>query len=46
MGQVNRIMAGFMAAKMMIAQRASPNPDDLANPEISMKDVMKAALGK
>ena len=37
---------GFMAAKMMIAQRASPNPDDLANPEISMKDVMKAALGK
>ena len=37
---------GFMAAKMMIAQRARPNPEDLANPEISMKDVMKAALGK
>lgn len=37
---------GFMAAKMMIAQRARPNLDDLANPDVPMKDVMKAALGK
>ena len=37
---------GFMAAKMMIAQRASPDLDDLANPDVPMKDVMKAALAK
>jgi len=37
---------GFMAAKMMIAQRAKPDVDDLVNPDVPMKDVMKAALGK
>lgn len=37
---------GFMAAKMMIAQRARPDVDDLVNPDVPMKDVMKAALGK
>ena len=37
---------GFMAAKMMIAQRARPDVDDLVNPDVPMKDVMKAALAK
>jgi 3-phenylpropionate/trans-cinnamate dioxygenase ferredoxin reductase subunit len=37
---------GFMAAKMMIAQRARPDVNDLVNPDVPMKDVMKAALAK
>jgi len=37
---------GFMAAKMMIAQRAKPDLDDLVNPDVPMKDVMKAALAR
>ena len=37
---------GFMAAKMMIAQRAEPDLDDLVNPDVPMKDVMKAALAR
>lgn len=37
---------GFMAAKMMIAQRAKPDLDDLVNPDVPMKEVMKAALGR
>jgi len=37
---------GFMAAKMMIAQRAKPDLDDLVNPDVPMKDVMKAALNQ
>ncbi|WP_323761183.1 NAD(P)/FAD-dependent oxidoreductase [Maricaulis sp.] len=34
----------FMAAKMMIAKRAKPDPAALADPDVAMKDVMKAAL--
>ncbi|WP_291844585.1 FAD-dependent oxidoreductase [Maricaulis sp.] len=34
----------FMAAKMMIQKRASPDPAALANPDMAMKDVMKAAM--
>jgi len=34
----------FMAAKIMIAKRAKPDLGALADPEVAMKDVMKAAL--
>ncbi|OLF78078.1 ferredoxin reductase [Maricaulis sp. W15] len=34
----------FMAAKMMILKRAKPDPAALADPEMAMKDVMKAAM--
>lgn len=34
----------FMAAKMMIPKRAKPDPATLADTEMAMKDVMKAAL--
>ncbi|WP_300542880.1 FAD-dependent oxidoreductase [Maricaulis sp.] len=37
---------GFMAAKAMIAARAKPDQADLVNPDVPMKDVMKAALGR
>jgi 3-phenylpropionate/trans-cinnamate dioxygenase ferredoxin reductase component len=33
----------FMAAKMMIQKRARPDPAALADPDVAMKDVMKAA---
>lgn len=33
----------FMASKMMIMKGAKPGPDDLANTEVLMKDIMKAA---
>lgn len=33
----------FMASKMMIMKGAKPSPDDLANTEVLMKDIMKAA---
>lgn len=33
----------FMASKMMIMKGARPDQADLANPEIMMKDIMKAA---
>jgi len=33
----------FMASKMMIMKNARPDQADLANPEIMMKDIMKAA---
>jgi 3-phenylpropionate/trans-cinnamate dioxygenase ferredoxin reductase subunit len=34
----------FMAAKLMIAQRARPDANALADPALGMRDVMKAAL--
>ncbi|MHA6288524.1 NAD(P)/FAD-dependent oxidoreductase [Maricaulis sp. CAU 1757] len=35
---------GFMAAKMMIAQGARPDPEALADTSVPIKDTMKAAL--